>query len=57
MPTKERKILKKKKLRNNEYYNMQSIFDNLYKRSKQNQNFNKIYNLIISKDSTRIQKY
>ena len=51
MPTKERKILKKKKLRNNEYYNMQSIFDNLYKRSKQNQNFNKIYNLIISKEN------
>lgn len=51
MPTKERKTLKKKKLRNNEYYNMQSIFDNLYKRSKQNQNFNKIYNLIISKEN------
>lgn len=51
MPTSEGKKLKKKKLRNNEYYDIQILFDNLYKRSKMNYNFNKIYDLIISKEN------
>ena len=51
MPTSEVKKLKKKKLRNNEYYDIQILFDNLYKRSKMNYNFNKIYDLIISKEN------
>jgi group II intron reverse transcriptase/maturase len=51
MPTSEIKTLKKKKLRNNEYYDIQLLFDNLYNRSKLNYNFNKIYDLIISREN------
>lgn len=51
MPTSEIKKLKKKKLRNNEYYDIQLLFDNLYKRSELNYNFNKLYDLIISKEN------
>ncbi|NMM64802.1 group II intron reverse transcriptase/maturase [Clostridium sp. P21] len=43
-----KKTLKKDNLRYNEYYNMQSIFDNLYKQSQNNCKFNKLYNTIKS---------
>lgn len=39
------KILKKQKLRNNEYYNTQEMFDNLYDKSK-NKNSYKFYKLM-----------
>lgn len=45
------KILKKQKLRNNEYYNMQDIFDDLYSRSKENHNFYKLYEEIIREEN------
>lgn len=40
------KIMKKQKLRNNEYYSTQSIFDGLYQRSKNSYNFKNLMNLI-----------
>lgn len=42
------KILKKQKLRNNEYYEMQDVFDDLYNRSRENHNFYKLYEIITS---------
>lgn len=33
------KLKKKQKLRNNEYYNLQNIFDKLYEDSKNNKKF------------------
>ena len=42
------KNLKRQKLRNNEYYNMQNIFDELYEKSKKGKIFkNELYELII----------
>ena len=42
------KMKKKQKLRNNEYYNIQEIFDDLYHKSKNKNNyrFYKLMNLI-----------
>ncbi|WP_353093671.1 group II intron reverse transcriptase/maturase [Tissierella praeacuta] len=37
---------KKKKLRNNEYYDLQGMFDDLYEKSKRNYNFTKLLELI-----------
>ncbi|MGM9531142.1 group II intron reverse transcriptase/maturase [Intestinibacter sp.] len=37
---------KKRKLRNNEYYYMQNIFDELYDKSKKNQNFKNLIEII-----------
>ena len=48
LKNKLKKTLKKDKLRNNEYYDMQRIFDNLYKQSQNNSKFNKLYNIISS---------
>ena len=45
----EAEIIKRKNLRHNEYYNMQEVFDNLYKKSKQGNKLNKIYEIIISR--------
>lgn len=39
--------LKQQKLRNNEYYNIQTLFDKLYDKSKKGYNFKKLYDLII----------
>ena len=36
------KLKKKQKLRNNEYYNLQNIFDKLYEDSKNNKKFKNI---------------
>ena len=41
----EAEIIKRKNLRHNEYYNMQEVFDNLYKKSKQGNKLNKIYEI------------
>lgn len=40
-----------KKLKHFEYYNLQETFDNLYEYSKNNKNFKKLYDLIISKNN------
>ena len=50
-PMKETKMLKKQKLRNNEYYDMQEIFDDLYQKAKHNENFYNLYDIITSKDN------
>lgn len=47
MPTKT-KAKYKKKLRHNEYYDIQNVFDDLYMKSNKNQNFNKLYEIITS---------
>ncbi len=49
---KNRKFNKKKqKLRNNEYYDMQSIFDELYKQSKDGKQFKNLIKTITSKEN------
>lgn len=45
---KQMKTLKKDNLRYNEYYDMQKIFDNLYKQSQNNSKFTNLYNIIKS---------
>lgn len=42
---------KKNALRYNEYYGTQEIFDKLYEKSKRNENFYKLYELIISEEN------
>ena len=39
------------KLRNNEYYDMQEIFDDLYQKAKCKQNLYNLYNIITNKDN------
>ena len=41
------KKLKSQKLRNNEYYNTQDMFDKLYQLSSEGKTFNKLYELVI----------
>ncbi len=43
--------LKKQKLRNNEYYNIQNVFDNLYNQSKNGKVFKNLYEIIISDEN------
>lgn len=45
------KVMKRKVLRNNEYYGQQEKLDELYKNSKQGRYFNKLYDLIIEEDN------
>ena len=45
------KALKREVLRYNEYYRIQSTFDNLYKQSKEGQKFNHLYDIITSRDN------
>lgn len=47
----KQKIMKRKVLRNNEYYGQQVILDELYKKSSEGQYFNKLYELIINEDN------
>lgn len=47
-------MLKKTKLRYNEYFNMQSIFDELYQQSRNNNNFYKLIEIIGSKQNIRL---
>lgn len=46
-----KKLKKKQKLRNNEYYDTQKIYDNLYSKAQQNQKFNNLYDIIISSEN------
>lgn len=41
------KKLKRQKLRNNEYYNTQDIFDSLYKKSTEGKIFNNLYEMVV----------
>ena len=47
-------MLKKDKLRYNEYFDMQSIFDELYQQSRNNNNFYKLMEVIGSKQNIRL---
>lgn len=51
MNTKE---LKKRKLRNNEYYDMQYTFDTLYKQSRDGKRFKEIISIISSEDNIKL---
>lgn len=46
-----KKLKKKQRLRNNEYYDTQKIYDNLYSKAEQNQKFNNLYDIIISSEN------
>ncbi len=45
------KTLKKNILRYNEYYNIQSTFDNLYKQSKEGSSFKHLFEIISSREN------
>jgi group II intron reverse transcriptase/maturase len=45
------KVVKRKKLRHNEYYDMQETFDSLYEKSKNGKTFINLMELITSKDN------
>lgn len=47
-------MLKKNKLRYNEYYNMQRIYDELYQQSENGNNFYKLVEIIGSKQIIKI---
>jgi len=47
-------MLKKNKLRYNEYYNMQNTFDELYHRSKNGNNFYKLLEIIVSEQNIKL---
>jgi len=47
----EPKALKKQKLRNNEYYRMQGVFDELYSDSVEGKNFTDLMKLIACEDN------
>lgn len=51
MTDKTQKPKKKDTLRYNEYYGTQKVFDELYAKSKRNENFYKLYELIISEEN------
>lgn len=46
-----RKSRKKQRLRNNEYYNTQAIYDELYSKAKENRRFTNLYDLIVSREN------
>lgn len=45
------KLKKRQILRNNEYYSIQNIFDELYEKSKHKYKFNKLMEIIESKEN------
>ncbi|HCR84026.1 MAG TPA: hypothetical protein DIW07_11605 [Lachnospiraceae bacterium] len=51
MTTKTQRLKKKQKIRNNEYYNTQTVFDDLYSKAINNQNFYKLYDIITSEQN------
>ncbi|NGU67392.1 group II intron reverse transcriptase/maturase [Clostridium perfringens] len=51
MATKIKKVKKKQLLRNNEYYNTQELYDNLYQLSLENKNFNNLLELILKDEN------
>ena len=46
-----RKSRKKQRLRNNEYYDTQAIYDELYSKAKENRRFTNLYDLIVSREN------
>lgn len=51
MATKNQKLKKKQKIRNNEYYNIQNVFDNLYSKAKINTNFTDLLPIITNEQN------
>lgn len=51
MATKKQKLKKKQKIRNNEYYNTQPVFDDLYSKAKDNHEFTNLLQLITSEEN------
>ena len=54
MTTGKEQSKKKKLLRHNEYYDMQDELDNLYAKSKENQTFNKLMDLILDERNIKL---
>lgn len=54
MTGQKRKVLKRQKLRNNEYYNMQEVFDRLYQMSLENREFRNLTEIITSEENIRL---
>ena len=52
--TDKSKVLKCQKLRNNEYYDMQAIFDKLYQESLRNKKFNKLIEIITAEENIKL---
>ena len=52
--TKPNVIKKKQKLRNNEYYDTQALFDELFSQSCKGKNFKTLYNLIVSEENIKL---
>ena len=50
-----RKLLKRQKLRNNEYYDMQSVFDELYKNSLAEREFKNLISIITTEENIRLE--
>lgn len=50
----ENKPKKKNKLRFNEYYDTQEMFDSLYAKSTRNENFYKLYELITDENNIKL---
>lgn len=48
------KLKKKQKLRNNEYYSLQNIYDKLYEKSKQNKKFRNLYEIITCESNIKL---
>lgn len=46
--------LKRQTLRNNEYYDTQEMFERLYAQSRNNENFKKLYEVIIDERNIRL---
>lgn len=51
MATKEKKLKKKQMLRNNEYYDIQKVFDHLYAQSLKGQKFNDLLSLMLNEQN------
>ena len=49
-----RKLLKRQKLRNNEYYDMQSVFDELYANSLAKCEFKNLISIITTEENIRL---
>jgi hypothetical protein len=47
----DEKRLKKQKLRNSEYYDMQSVFDKLHEQAKERRKFNSLLEIISCEDN------
>lgn len=46
-----RKLLKRQKLRNNEYYGLQQTFDDLYSESQRNKKFKNLMEIIVKEEN------